>query len=342
MEGSFEWLITPPLDSTACDDAMWYFDGSMLHGKWKAFRSTGFGIAVISKDGGVLGIGMGSPPSWVATAAAAEAWALKTVVEMSPCIPLMCTDCLGLLQTADQGTQMAVASNRVLARIWVHIANALDGDIRRLVSHNNLVWLPAHLTLQAVGERKLSNGVRMTIIDWRANRLVDALAKMAAAQSKMPPAMLALLKTATLAAQYSARLLGRVTHAANNCPELVLNEDGTSSQVLRRDSQSAPRQHCKRKRRIHDDLGPARKSAATSAAEAVTARPWTAPTSQRMPRRRLRIERVRAAEAERNDLKMHLEGLSDSLTAAAPPVTAAQRMELVKRRVAARIGLGPS
>jgi hypothetical protein len=76
----------------------------------------------------------------------------------------------------------------------------------------------------------------MTIIDWRANRLVDALAKMAAAQSRLLPALLALLKTATLAAQYSARLLGRVTFAANNCLKLVHNEDGTVTQVMCRDS----------------------------------------------------------------------------------------------------------
>ena len=307
-----------------------------MHGKWAAFRSTGFGIAVISKDGAVLGIGIGVPPSWVTTAAAAEAWALKTVLELSPFIPLMCTDCFGLLQTADQGTERATASNRVLARIWVQIAHALDGDIRRLVSHDNLIWLPAHLTLQAVGERKLSNGARMTIIDWRANRLVDALAKMAAEQSRLLHALLALLKTTTLAAQYSARLLGRVTFAANNCLKLVHNEDGTVTQVMCRDFQPAPNHRCKKKRRIHDDPKPDKQSGASHSRSVNAAQAWT------QPRKKLRTARVRAAEAERADLKRHFEELSGTLTAAVPPVTAAQRLELVRRRVADRLEFAPT
>ena len=335
-DGSFRWLIPPSLNSTACDDATWYFDGSMLYGKWSALRSTGFGIAVISKDGGVLGIGIGIPPSWVTTAAAAEAWALKTVLELSPFIPLMCTDCLGLLQTADQGTERATASNRVLARIWVQIARALDGNIRRLVSRDNLIWLPAHLTLQAVGERKLSNGARMTIIDWRANRLVDALAKMAAAQSRLLPALLALLKTATLAAQYSARLLGRVTFAANNCPMQVQNEDGTLTQVMCRDSQPAPKHRCTKKRRIHDDPKPDKQSEASHSQSANAVQGWTG------PRKRRRFANLRASEAERADLKRHFEELSGTLAAAEPTVTAAQRLELVRRRVADRLELSPT
>jgi len=71
-EGQFRW-ITDPICSHELDAATWHFDGSMLNGKWKPLRITGFGIAVVSAEGSLIGHGLGWPPNWVATAAAAEA-----------------------------------------------------------------------------------------------------------------------------------------------------------------------------------------------------------------------------------------------------------------------------
>ena len=63
---------------------------------------------------------------------------------------------------------------------------ALDGDIGRLRAGDTLLWFPAHRTRAAVGAATLSDGSLMAWTDWRANRLVDALAKSAARWRSMP------------------------------------------------------------------------------------------------------------------------------------------------------------
>ena len=73
VEGEFLWLVEPSPADSAAQDAIWYFDGSMLNGKWRPYRSTGFGIAVVTLEGDLIGNGEGTPPSWCSTAAAAEA-----------------------------------------------------------------------------------------------------------------------------------------------------------------------------------------------------------------------------------------------------------------------------
>jgi hypothetical protein len=73
-EGQFRWIVSPHAHHEL-DGAVWYFDGSMLMGKWRPLRVTGFGIAVVTPGGSLFGYGLGWPPSWCSTAAAAEAWA---------------------------------------------------------------------------------------------------------------------------------------------------------------------------------------------------------------------------------------------------------------------------
>jgi len=64
-----------------------YCDGSLVLGKWAPFRSTGFGIAVLSSDGELIGFGNGTPPSRISRAAAAELWAIAIIIEMNPFPP---------------------------------------------------------------------------------------------------------------------------------------------------------------------------------------------------------------------------------------------------------------
>ena len=99
------------------------------------------------------------------------------VLTACPLPPHMRTDCRALLDSLAAGVEVATAASRPLARIWARIAQALDGSFEGLQHSGMLVWMPAHCTLGAVGEAKLSNGCRLSTIDWRANRLADALAK---------------------------------------------------------------------------------------------------------------------------------------------------------------------
>ena len=93
------------------------------------------------------------------------------------------------------------------------------------------------------------------------------------------------MKTATLAPQFSARLLGRVTFAVNNCLELVSIEDDTFLQVMRKDSQSAPKYRSKKRSRIHDDPKPAKPSEASHSKIVAAAQPWIAPALHSRPRK---------------------------------------------------------
>ena len=55
---------------------------------------------------------------------------------------------------------------------------AIDAAVRKLGSVT-LVWMPAHQSIATIGEGKLSNGQRLSALDWRANRFVDVLAPVA-------------------------------------------------------------------------------------------------------------------------------------------------------------------
>ena len=81
-DGHFSWRLQPDCADTL--GTRWYFDGSMLNGPWKPYRSTGFGVVVTSEAGHLLGFGNGAPPPWCKTAASAEAWALQTILSITP------------------------------------------------------------------------------------------------------------------------------------------------------------------------------------------------------------------------------------------------------------------
>ena len=145
----------------------------------------------------------------------------------------MKTDCLALLCTAEGGLARATESHRPLARVWAHIGGAMDGNICVLATERKLIWMPAHQSLAAVGNATLSSGKELSTVDWRANRLVDALAKRAAAQ-RQTPGITKILGSGRAAVRHAAALLGQVTHTANNCVmECVLPNGETERRVCR-------------------------------------------------------------------------------------------------------------
>ena len=119
-----------------------------------------------------MAYGMGWPPSWPETAAAAEAWALQFVTCSCPFMPTVRTDCQTLLTTAALGAGNATHHTRPLARVWSRIAHAVGDDLAEAVSSGRLVWMPAHKSHTAIGETKMGDGTRVSAADWRANRMV--------------------------------------------------------------------------------------------------------------------------------------------------------------------------
>ena len=74
------------------------------------------------------------------------------------------------------------------------------------------------------------------MLDWRANRLVDALAKTVAAHVAAPNEVIKFLQKADAAGAHAACLMGVVTHAANNHTSSAAGEDGRIVHTVFRDS----------------------------------------------------------------------------------------------------------
>lgn len=330
QEGDFFWLLQPSLDDPAIDAAVWYFDGSMLNGKWLPLRSTGFGIAVVSKQGKLLGCGRGSPPHWCATAAAAEAWALQEVLAMLPFPPEMRTDCQALLKTLAGSPSSASATDKQLARIWVNIANSLGGCFKAVAGANQLVWMPAHTTTSSVGEVKLSNGRKLTMLDWRANRLVDALAKMSALEAQYLPEAIKLIKSAEAAVRYAAMLLGRTTHAANNHTTVVTDENGKQSNKVIRDAMPAPQRPKRRLSPCRATETPGKQSARSGICEGST----VLPPPLKAPRTgALCSNPASARKLEQERLKRRVDDIASTLSVTPGKPSASDRIAALRQRV---------
>ena len=239
--GWFKWLAAP---SPECDEQhTWYLDGSMLDGSWIEYRAVGFAVVVVAPDRSLAAYGMGAPPSWCKTAASAEAWALHIALLESPFPPKLRTDCQCLLTTASEGAAHATAPTRPLARIWGLIASSLDGKVESIIQHGNLVWMPAHQPLSAINTASLSNGKLLTGVDWRANRLVDALANKAATTQRAPRELRCLLESGQVAVLLShmrqittrCHCKGQMVHGAAIRCAMV-----SSPVVTRKSSESSP------------------------------------------------------------------------------------------------------
>ena len=81
-----------------------------------------------------------------------------------------------------------------------------------------------------------SDGRAVTPVDWRANRLADAIAKRRAYAEAAPRADVARVEEACRAAATVAAVLGVVTMAANRYPDSRTTTSGAVVQVFRRDA----------------------------------------------------------------------------------------------------------
>jgi len=220
------------------------------------------------------------------------------------------------------------------------IAAALDGDLQSLAgssssghSSGRLVWMPAHQTLAAVGERKLSSGQRLSHVDWRANRLVDALAKISAGEVSAMDSVRKLLDSAAAAAKHAAMLLGRVTHAANNHLVEVVGEDGCTSMRKVRDAIDAPRTSRQPRPAPGTPAKPAQSATPAIAARAIRALPRSRGASRSMPPLG-RAARQRAADSAHTMRRVAEIGASLGATVGGTP--ASDRLDALRRQVVAR------
>ena len=223
---TFEWLIQPPLDIP--QDAIWYIDGSLFDEARRFARRTGFGIVVVGSDQSLLACGCGTPPNWISDATGAEAWGLQVVARLTSTLPSVITDCFGIVQTLRGGAREAVSPKRKLARVWGMIVRNIDGDFGSACE--KVTWMPAHTSLKSIGHAQDSNGAAITAIMWRANRLVDLLAKSAALQSRLPKKVTQFVARSAKLVEHQAARLGTATHLANN-HKITVTLDGGATEI---------------------------------------------------------------------------------------------------------------
>jgi hypothetical protein len=232
-ETGVRWYTDPP-DVTR-HDLRWFTDGSLRFGGIWELRRTGCAIVVVSKGGDLVAFGNAVPPSWVRTAAAAELWSILMVLSTNVTPPDIVTDCLSILKAAAMGMASATAPNKTLATVWSLISVAVDGDVTSLVNTGRLKWMPSHGSLATIGSAIKSDGRPLTAIEWRANRLADALAK-AAANEPLCHVAYRLLGRAEALVKHEAAVVGVVTQAANNHSVEVVTPEGRTMTKTVRDS----------------------------------------------------------------------------------------------------------
>ena len=288
--GTFQRLVRP-LDDGSDLDATWFIDGSLFDEAKRYFRRVGFGIAVIGMDGSLIAYGHGVPPSWVWDAAGAELWAFYFVANENASLPLIVTDCKGIVDSLMLTPQDTTRHDRALGRTWAMIRSVLDDNFQLAIER--VSWMPSHESVEAVGRLRDSQGRPITSVMWRANRLADALAKKAASEHRLPSHALHQVEAAAQLVRYNAAELEVVTHSANNHYVPIVDESGATVVKVVRDS-TAQRPFKTRRDVGPSTLGAERLTAIASHGEiasntdAQMTAPWLPTTGSGAPRNSLK------------------------------------------------------
>ena len=222
---SFHWLLSP-VSHPLLDRAAWFLDGSLVDALCDQTARAGFGIVVVAETGELIGLGAGRPPHWVTDAAAAELWAFYFAIAAQPSVRRVFTDCKGVWEAICRADLARLTSAKsALARTWTMIQTASDGCLRQW--QPILAWMPAHTAEQRMHATppQDSRGRAVTWTMWRANRLADLAAKMAARADALPSEITTFLRRAGGLYLYQVSLLGVVTHLANHSQRR--QDDGT-------------------------------------------------------------------------------------------------------------------
>ena len=141
--------------------------------------------------------------------------------------PRAIIDCHSLLESArSQPVAKLTGPNSPLASVWASIAAACDGDLATWAASGQLIWMPAHKSADGLADLRKSDGTPVTYMEWRANRLADAIAKFGARSALVDPDLMEggpILKATLQAFKAEAAALGAVTFWANNAPPAIPN-----------------------------------------------------------------------------------------------------------------------
>jgi hypothetical protein len=245
---TFEWVIRPT-DGGGATGGKFYVDGSMLDAEWQlagCCARRGWAFAVVDEHGEVIASARGRPPAWTGGINGAELWSLLMAALAALPGSTFRIDCMAVQLGTQLGEAWAAASERQLARAWGPLAAALEGHVE------DVVWMPAHCTREAVATRRLGDGSKMTEVDRRVNEVVDGLAKSAARADRVPLAQRLRVHALWDRVTAIAIWIGQATVIAGEFPDPDAPPGGGKNHV--RDSEgrhtwlSKPRAGTKRKR----------------------------------------------------------------------------------------------
>ena len=101
--------------------------------------------------------------------------------------------------------------------------------------------MPAHMSLDACTKVKLADGSSVSPLSWRANRLVDAVAKRASLRDRASLRIVKFLEASNPFVRNKGRILAQATYRANHCSMTVLDADGNHTVRVVRDATAKPR-----------------------------------------------------------------------------------------------------
>ena len=180
----------------------------------------------------------------------------------------------------------------------------------------------------------------ITAIDWRANRLADALAKEAAAEHAADASTVPMVKSSEEAARFHMALLGTVTHRSNHCPVQQL-VGGELMWINKRDSLERPKAAStaqKRARHVHPKPLLEHRAIAVEPYQ-----PASSPASCEQPshaQRKTAAKRARAADLARAShaaTERAVTALAERLQPARPgEASASERLAALRERIRLR------
>ena len=302
-------------------------------------QSLGWAFVVVDDEGNLIAAAYGVPPAWVDTIQGAELWAVRVALLCVVYPSKLFTDCSSVRQGVRQPREWAASSKRRLGRIWLVVADQLEGN-------NDLVqWMPAHTPESAIGSKTCSDGTVVTEVMWLSNQLADLLAKEAAESARISKQDREWLASRDKQLFELCVFVGQLNHAANN----YVLPDGT----VRRDAEV-----CKLRRRIRPKSKvvaqctgsrnePPRKASRKMSAPEEWVSAWISRSAcdqnvQRVPSKALRDKRAQIGITSRQEesfLGWWRESRSQTLAPRDPAApTAQERLASLRKRVLERTG----
>ena len=209
------WL-RHPAGHTPFHQLDWYIDASQIDAGEEAVAIR-FGVAAVAVNsiGELEAAVYATPPDFIRSIPAAEAWGLWLVLSTTPARRRVFTDCRANLSLLVAGRDRTTSAKNKAARVWSDIFHALDEP--QITDPSWLVWVPAHTSRQRIGEAFRSDGSKLSALDWLANMAVDELAKHAAHSVRADATTLVKLKATWANATFHRCRLAAVTHDSQNC-----------------------------------------------------------------------------------------------------------------------------